>query len=230
MDTGTQTECRGGDGCCPGNRNANNDGDCSARCGNGITESGELCDGNCPTSCNNDGCTRMTVQGSGCNARCAASGTLPNGSACGSGNVCFDGDCRPCPNSGTCNRNENRCKNGVNRCVDGQSRCEDGGNKPRGTDCGAGRVCDGNGNCVMDCGGTVEGPCCDRHICQRPLRCVCPDTPIDVGVCRRPRATNDDCMYHDECEYGAHCDSNTFSCQPGAPTEEFNYSCDPFVR
>src|SRR4051812_41853947 len=33
-----------GDGCCPTGANANNDADCTAMCGNGIVESGELCD------------------------------------------------------------------------------------------------------------------------------------------------------------------------------------------
>lgn len=35
----------GGDGCCPGGANANNDSDCSPLCGNGVVESGEQCDG-----------------------------------------------------------------------------------------------------------------------------------------------------------------------------------------
>jgi cysteine-rich repeat protein len=61
------------DGCCPPNvgANANNDNDCSAVCGNGVVETGERCDGNCPQSCNdNKVCTADTVIGSGCSRRC----------------------------------------------------------------------------------------------------------------------------------------------------------------
>src|SRR6185503_4290090 len=46
--------CESGDGCCPAGCNANNDGDCSTTCGNGVIEPGETCDppGTCPTTCN----------------------------------------------------------------------------------------------------------------------------------------------------------------------------------
>src|SRR5882672_2761677 len=47
-----------GDGCCPAGANANTDSDCTAMCGNGILEPGEVCDtgitagaGACPASC-----------------------------------------------------------------------------------------------------------------------------------------------------------------------------------
>lgn len=52
---------RDGDGCCPPDANAVNDRDCDARCGNGVREPGEDCDGNAQ-----------------CNDRC----TLPRPSAC----------------------------------------------------------------------------------------------------------------------------------------------------
>jgi len=42
-----------GDGCCPTGANANGDGDCVARCGNGVREPGEDCDGGlgCDAQC-----------------------------------------------------------------------------------------------------------------------------------------------------------------------------------
>src|SRR4029077_13367821 len=50
-----------GDKCCPPNANANVDSDCKAQFGNVIKEPGELCDGDCPTSCDDDNaCTTDT--------------------------------------------------------------------------------------------------------------------------------------------------------------------------
>jgi cysteine-rich repeat protein len=46
--------CAGGDGCCPAGCNTTNDSDCMPTCGNGLIESGEVCDdGN---TANGDGC------------------------------------------------------------------------------------------------------------------------------------------------------------------------------
>jgi hypothetical protein len=66
MQTGTPAQCNvdcthapitqpaSGDQCCPPGANANNDSDCSAKCGNGVKEGNEKCDGSdCPTSCDN---------------------------------------------------------------------------------------------------------------------------------------------------------------------------------
>jgi hypothetical protein len=46
------TEHLGGDGCCPSDADATDDGDCQPRCGNGVQESGEECDGT--TGCGGD--------------------------------------------------------------------------------------------------------------------------------------------------------------------------------
>lgn len=70
------------------------------KCGNAKVEAGELCDGDCPTSCNdNDACTMDVLAGSPstCNAVCS----YPAISACTSGDGCCpsgcdyktDGDC-----------------------------------------------------------------------------------------------------------------------------------------
>jgi hypothetical protein len=83
-----------GDLCCPSGANANNDNDCAPSCGNGVTESGELCDGaSCPTSCPSDGlaCTSDALSGSAgsCNARCAYAAI----SACTNGDGCCASGC-----------------------------------------------------------------------------------------------------------------------------------------
>jgi hypothetical protein len=46
------TEHLGGDGCCPSDADATADSDCQPRCGNGVRESGEECDGT--TGCGSD--------------------------------------------------------------------------------------------------------------------------------------------------------------------------------
>jgi hypothetical protein len=61
----TQTTKSSADGCCPDGGNANNDSDCKPRCGNGAKETGETCDGDCPSSCDDgDACTSDESTGS----------------------------------------------------------------------------------------------------------------------------------------------------------------------
>ena len=105
---GTITACTPGDGCCAAGCNANNDGDCAARCGNGVKEGTELCDGNCPTSCANQGCTKRSLQGaaSTCNAQCVNSGTT---ATCANNDGCCPGTCNA-NNDNDCNAS---CGNGV---------------------------------------------------------------------------------------------------------------------
>ncbi|HKU37459.1 MAG TPA: hypothetical protein VJR89_04910 [Polyangiales bacterium] len=49
----TVSEAKPGDGCCPAGANATTDSDCSAKCGNGVREGAEECDGStgCDASC-----------------------------------------------------------------------------------------------------------------------------------------------------------------------------------
>ena len=102
-----QTVCVTGDGCCPNGCNANTDADCSVKCGNGILETGELCDGNCPTACPQMACQLRTLTGaaSTCNAACVNGATQTvcvNGdSCCPKGcNANNDSDCKPACGNG----------------------------------------------------------------------------------------------------------------------------------
>jgi hypothetical protein len=94
--------CMSGDGCCPPHCPLAEDDDCTGMCGNGALDDGELCDGDCPQSCDDmDVCTTDTLLGnaSTCDAQCKSAPIT----VCNTGDGCCpegctsekDGDC-PC--------------------------------------------------------------------------------------------------------------------------------------
>jgi hypothetical protein len=102
VDGAVQNACVDNDSCCPATCNATSDADCVPRCGNGIVEGTEVCDGNCPTSCAAVGCQLRVLQGSAqsCNVMCVNGGQqsacINNDSCCPSGcNSLNDNDCNP---------------------------------------------------------------------------------------------------------------------------------------
>jgi MYXO-CTERM domain-containing protein len=125
------TACVAGDGCCPTGCTFAKDSDCAAPvCGNGVVEQGEICDGNCPTSCPTPAkCFTVQLVGdpSLCNVKCQQTaikacvygdGCCPAGctsttdsdcvaAVCGNGVVepgeTCDGDCpTACPSTDPC--------------------------------------------------------------------------------------------------------------------------------
>lgn len=109
-----------GDQCCPAGANLSTDGDCSAACGNGVLENGELCDtalpvgaGGCPTeaSCDDgNACTHDVLKGTNCALSCEHSQItvfIGGDQCCPSGaNATTDPDCKPVCGNGVLEKNE----------------------------------------------------------------------------------------------------------------------------
>ena len=98
--------------------------DSPALCGNGVLEPGEICDGNCATSCNDgDPCTADGLVGSAesCDAVCSHTPIEDCGDNCG------NSDCEPDESCSTCSEDCGECPS-----------CEDGiqNQGEAGTDCG----------------------------------------------------------------------------------------------
>jgi cysteine-rich repeat protein len=178
------TAAADGDGCCPAGANANNDDDCTAMCGNGILEPGELCDtgitagaGACPATCNdNVSCTTDTlVNGGSCQATCTNTPitTPANGDGC-------------CP-AGANPGNDNDCALGCgNGFVDPGETCDTA-------------ITSGAGKCPTTCSDNMA---CTRDVLLNASTCTAQctfpaiTTPINGDGCCPPNgnANNDtDC-------------------------------------
>jgi hypothetical protein len=131
-----QMACVANDSCCPASCNATTDADCVARCGNGIVEGTEICDGNCPTICPAVGCQLRVLQGSAqtCDVTCVngalQSACINNDGCCPSGcNSLNDNNCNPtcgngvvesgetCDPVANCNSIQTACINDANNVV-----------------------------------------------------------------------------------------------------------------
>jgi len=194
------TAAADGDGCCPAGANANTDDDCSAMCGNGILEPGELCDpgitagaGACPASCD-DGvaCTTDTLMNPGsCQASCAHTAiTQPmNGDGC-------------CP-AGATTANDNDCLAGCgNGVVDPGETCDTA-------------ITSGAGKCPTSCN---DGVACTTDTLVNPGTCtvVCSYQPITQPI------NGDGC-----CPAGANANTDN-DCTPvcGNGVTEAGEQCD----
>ncbi len=189
-----------GDGCCPDGANANTDDDCTAMCGNGILEAGELCDtgitmgiaGSCPTTCDDsESCTTDTlISANTCQAQCVFTPITTNTPS--------DGCCRP----GTTPQEDNDCVG----CGDGVV--------------GAGETCDiaiatGPGSCPTTC---TDADACTANLLNNAGTCTaaCAFPPITAP------ANGDGC-----CPTGANA-NNDNDCQPVCPNGvvEAGEQCD----
>jgi hypothetical protein len=194
--------CAAGDGCCPEGCDSSTDPDCVNTCGNGLVESPETCDGNCPASCDDgNACTNDSTSGSAdtCSLVCS---TTPI-------SACIDGDgcCPPgCEDDSDCSAGA-ECGNGVveaGELCDGDcpTSCDDGNacttNQRFGSpdqcnvSCSTTRIqtCQsGDGCCPAGCSFDVDSDCnCTPSTCQQlGVECGAADNgcgmPVDCGGC-----------------------------------------------
>ncbi|MGE0400076.1 MAG: DUF4215 domain-containing protein [Kofleriaceae bacterium] len=165
-----------GDGCCPAGANANTDNDCTAMCGNGILETGELCDtaivagaGSCPTACNDsESCTTdALMSGGSCQARCVFTAITTNTPG--------DGCCRP----GTLPAQDSDCQGCGNGIVEIGETCDTG-------------IASGAGSCPTTC---TDANACTSNVLSNMGTCTaaCTFPPITLpanndGCCPAPAA------------------------------------------
>lgn len=174
-----------GDGCCPDGANANTDNDCSAMCGNGILEAGEVCDtaivagaGACPMACDDsESCTTDALISAGsCQARCEFTAITTNTDG--------DGCCRP----GTLPTEDSDCVGCGNGTVESGETCDTG-------------IASGAGSCPMTC---TDADVCTSNVLSNGGTCT--------AACTFPAITTptngDGC-----CPSGANA-NNDNDCQP----------------
>ena len=199
--------CANGDGCCPDSCNSTNDDDCAIECGNNVTEEGENCDGDCPTSCDDDPCATGTLTGSAedCSALCEYDpftdclnddGCCPDGCTNATDNDCVgvigaactdDSHC----NSGMCATEERYAWPGgscTNNCTTAPTICGSGSH------CGVDQF--GLRFCLADCEGNddcrgAEGYECFDQDADGQSECAVPATGSG--------AIGDACTVHTDC-------------------------------
>ncbi|MBZ0121112.1 MAG: hypothetical protein K8H88_29220 [Sandaracinaceae bacterium] len=228
--------CGTADGFCPPCCDSIRDVDCSPTCGDGVVDTGEVCDGNCPTSCDDeDACTADTLTGSAamCSAQCHNDAIT----ACTSGDGCCPSTCTPATDADC----PSLCGNGV---LDTGETCD--GNCPASCDdedaCttdsmgGSASMCNvvctntaittcasGDGCCPSGCDASTDGDCLSPNgaACGAPSQCtggMCltgSDWP--GGYCTQP------CGDPVACPAGGHCVLLSIGpfcladCEPGTP-------------
>ena len=145
----------------------------AAVCGNGVVESGETCDGACPTACDDgDVCTDEVLIGSAvdCTAECSVT---VNVNACDDNSVCTVGD--------VCTGAEGRCSgtdNSATECNDNNACTMDYCNAVSG--CGHNLIA---GCCVADLE-CDDGDPCTFDVCDTGLdTCTNAAAPVCNTVC-----------------------------------------------
>ncbi|MCB9655548.1 MAG: hypothetical protein H6729_15610 [Deltaproteobacteria bacterium] len=165
--------CANDDGCCPSACTFADDNDCAPPvCGNGQVEAGETCDGNCPTTCNDeDPCTMDVLTGSAgtCNAEC----THTPVSVCASGDGCCGLGCSPIM--------DDEC--GVGRAV--------GEACTVGDECVT-RACQSEAQSGWT-GGYCTAECRLDEECDATSYCALPANASSLGACLRRCEADEDC-------------------------------------
>lgn len=196
----SEIECIDDDGCCPSNCDSLQDSDCKPKCGNGVVEQGETCDGVCPKICgDSDECTRDLIVGdaSQCTAECIHEPIVDcvddDGCCAPSCNALNDNDCLPI------------CGNGL--VEDGEScdgdcpvECDDGDMCTKDSISGHAANCDvrcehapveecvdGDGCCAPGCNSLNDDDCepvCGNGVIEQGETCdPAGDCPSEQSDC-----------------------------------------------
>lgn len=216
------TACVDADGCCPSGCEADTDSDCGAVCGNGEVEGIEICDGDCPDTCD-DGlaCTRDTLRGAAatCDAQCAfiAITQCVGGDGCcpSSCNEVNDSDCMPLCGNDVVETGET-CDGACPDCNDGVACTADAMTGSAAT-CNV--VCentaitacvDGDGCCAPGCDTTNDDDCnavCGNGVIEGGETCDpiadCPTACDDMDACTADTLVGDAQTCDAVCLYAA---------------------------
>ena len=215
------------DGCCPSGANSGTDPDCPATCGNGVVDTGELCDtgitsgtGACPTSCTPTSvCFDATlISGGTCQAHCSQM-PVPNrscsdGNACNGAEVCdTQGVCRPgtppnCDDGNVCTTDScNNASGCVHAPAPSTTLC-----RPSAGPCDVAENCDGlTTACPADQLAPATMVCrpaagvCDIAEMCSGFSAACPADQLEPSsfVCRPSAGT---------CDVAEHCTGSAVNC------------------
>jgi len=204
------TTCVSGDGCCPAGCNANNDSDCTPKCGNGVVEAGETCDprSTCPSTCD-DGYACTVDQMTGSRANCNVACTHTAITTCVSGDGCCPVGCNTKPTNADSDCPP-ICGNGVvetNETCDPQTSCP--------TTCDDGKVCTkdrmtgSSATCDVACTHTpittcVAGDGCCPAGCTQKQDADCPST-CGNGILERGETCDPPSTCPTSCDDGDPC-------------------------
>lgn len=190
-----------------------NAGQCAA------CRAGDACTTN-PTRCKQG----VTSCATGVQTCIDSAANTPDGTGCGTSQVCRAGACVACTAGSACSTNPNRCKTGVTSCATGTQTCVNSmANTPAGTSCGTDQVCNA-GSCVA----CAAGAACSTN----PTACKVGVTSCTTGAlacidsaANRPPGTS--CGTNQVCNAGAcnACTENAACTPVGYPCANGATSC-----
>jgi len=232
------TKCEDQDGCCPSTCNALTDSDCAPVCGNRAVEPGEVCDGNCPVSCNDgNACTIGTLEGSA--SACTATCTFDPVTLCQRGDGCCpagcnaqnDGDCSSTCGNGTIEAGETCDGNCPAQCGDGIACTRDiltGAPETCSVQCSFEQIVtcqSGDGCCAPGCDTSNDSDCaasCGNGIIEEGEACDgnCPSVCVDGNACTTGRLVGSAATCDATCLFDpvTQCASGDGCCPAGCTT------------
>lgn len=233
--TGDATTCSGGGACDPGTcgigqlvcqsgapvctkkGNAQNGTPCDLADAGGVCNVGVCAACSNGTDCTPQGtCAKRVIACNSGKAVCTASGTLRDGTECGTNEYCSAGVCAACANGKSCVPPANLCHQGKSVCTAGKLACTDLGTlSPNGTSCGDSKVCNA-GACVA-CEENVV--CTPANECHAGLTSCATGTSVcvDTGTAATDGGP---CTGQDKCKGG-------YSCSAGVCTGTTAVACAP---